>query len=139
MQESDSPVPPSSPHPRRCLKCGRVFPSEGIHQRICRACKRTRTPDEVDPDEPLDSEASRARREQGLRRLMGLPLGHRGLTRFVVGLRFRFESCQWIVGEPTGEDACKCGRPISRGGPYCERHEVRAHLRACPGQATAKT
>ncbi len=119
---------PSAPRPRVCLRCGRSFRSEGIHQRICRACKRTRSPDDAEPDELLDSEASRARRAQGLRRLLGLPMGQQGLARFFAGLGYRFETCQWIDGKPTADDSCKCGLPVRHGASYCDQHEDQARL-----------
>lgn len=113
---------------RQCLRCGRRFASAGPHHRICRTCKRVRPPDEPEPEDQLDSEASRARREQGLRRLMGLPVREPGLARFFVGARQRFGTCQWIAGEPSGVEACKCGRPALRGSPYCAPHAARARL-----------
>lgn len=38
--------------------------------------------------------------------------------------------CQWIRGEPTADDSCKCGRPVAAGSrtPYCETHLRRAYL-----------
>ena len=52
--------------------------------------------------------------------------------------------CQWIEGEPSAEDGCKCGRPIQpidraldaslpqrqglRSLPYCGAHMARAYL-----------
>ncbi len=120
---------PSAPRPRKCLRCRRAFPSEGSHQRICRACKRTRSPDDAEPDERLDSEASRARRERGLRRLMGLPMRQQRIAHFFVGRGQLFETCQWIDGEPRLNDSCKCGLPARRGSAYCDEHLDRAHLR----------
>ncbi len=35
--------------------------------------------------------------------------------------------CQFIAGEPTGIDACKCGRPIRSGSAYCEEHHDACH------------
>ena len=32
--------------------------------------------------------------------------------------------CQYIAGEPTGDDNCKCGRPVRKGGVYCLDHHV---------------
>lgn len=117
---------PPAVAPRRCLRCGRTFLSEGIHQRICRTCKRTRRPDDAEAGERWDSEVSRLRREQGLRRLMGLPTRQVGIARFFAGLGHRFAICQWIEGEPTADDACKCGRRVRGGTVYCEQHEKRA-------------
>lgn len=37
----------------------------------------------------------------------------------------RFRTCQFIAGQPTADDACKCGRPVERnpeGWPYCAEH-----------------
>jgi len=30
--------------------------------------------------------------------------------------------CQWIAGEPTADDSCKCGETALVGKPYCEAH-----------------
>jgi hypothetical protein len=114
--------------PRTCLSCRRPFLSEGTHHRICRLCKRVRSPDETDGEDRLDSEASRARRERGLRRLLGLPAGKGGLARFTGRARHFFRTCQWIVGEPRAEDGCKCGEAAVPGSPYCARHQARARL-----------
>lgn len=35
------------------------------------------------------------------------------------------ERCQWIEGEPSADDACKCGEPVIANPlfrPYCEDH-----------------
>ena len=43
--------------------------------------------------------------------------------------------CQWIAGEPTLDDSCKCRAPVmetepdERQSPYCAEHEARAHGR----------
>lgn len=34
-------------------------------------------------------------------------------------------TCQWIEGEPTHNDACKCGAP-SFAGAYCQAHYLRS-------------
>lgn len=122
----------AGPRPRRCLRCSRLFRSEGIHQRICRTCKRTRSPDDSESEARLDSEASRARHERGLRKLMGLPLRQRGIARFFLGFALRFDRCQWIEGEPTADDSCKCGQLARHGSAYCEAHERRTLLRPRP-------
>ena len=51
------------------------------------------------------------------------------------------EYCQWIEGEPSAEDSCKCGKPLDRALdaavaqgqglrsiPYCDAHLARAYL-----------
>lgn len=37
--------------------------------------------------------------------------------------------CQWIAGEPSGDDRCKCGRRAVPGLPYCPDHQARAYQR----------
>ncbi len=118
---------------RACLNCGRDFDSEGAHHRICRPCKRVRGLDDPEPEIQLDCEASQARRERGLRLLMDLPLRKRGLARFLVGADLTFRACQWIAGEPSADDGCKCGRPTVSGSAYCAYHRGRA----CPPCPTA--
>ncbi|NIA67925.1 hypothetical protein HBA54_04905 [Pelagibius litoralis] len=34
----------------------------------------------------------------------------------------RFKSCQYIAGEPSTDDSCKCGAPTDEGGIYCDQH-----------------
>jgi len=116
---------PSAPRPRKCLRCTRTFLSEGNYQRICRACKRTRSPDDADPDDRFDSDASRARRERCLRSLMGLSARQRGTVRFFAGHGHRFDACQWIDGTPSADDSCKCGRRVRQGSAYCSQHDDR--------------
>lgn len=36
-------------------------------------------------------------------------------------------TCQWIGGEPSADDACKCGRPTIPGFSYCAPHVARAY------------
>lgn len=38
----------------------------------------------------------------------------------------RATRCQWIAGEPSWDDACKCGQPVAPGRPYCAEHWHRA-------------
>ncbi len=37
-----------------------------------------------------------------------------------------FRECQWIAGEPSFDDACKCRRPTVEGFSYCADHNARA-------------
>lgn len=39
----------------------------------------------------------------------------------------RPRTCQWIDGEPSADDACKCGRPTIPGFSYCAPHVARAY------------
>ena len=34
--------------------------------------------------------------------------------------------CQWIDGEPTADDRCKCSRRVKTGSSYCPAHHKRA-------------
>lgn len=45
--------------------------------------------------------------------------------------------CQWITGEVTGDDNCKCGAKIVPGAPYCRSHLMRAYQRRQPEAPTA--
>ena len=43
-------------------------------------------------------------------------------------------TCHWIDGEPSPDDACKCGAPVARDAngvrlPYCTEHGRRAWRR----------
>ncbi len=35
---------------------------------------------------------------------------------------WRPRGCQWIEGEPSADDRCKCGKPVVPGASYCEPH-----------------
>lgn len=35
--------------------------------------------------------------------------------------------CQWIEGEPSADDACKCGAPALSGSSYCAEHHARCY------------
>ena len=37
--------------------------------------------------------------------------------------------CQFIAGQPTVDDACKCGEPTLPGWPYCAEHRARCYQR----------
>lgn len=38
--------------------------------------------------------------------------------------------CQFIEGEPTADDACKCGAKTLPGSPYCPAHHARCYMAA---------
>ena len=44
-------------------------------------------------------------------------------AKMVAGARFR--ACQWIPGEPSADDACKCGAATGESRVYCSEHEKR--------------
>lgn len=37
-------------------------------------------------------------------------------------------TCQYIAGDPSAEDACKCGKPVKEGSSYCPEHHGLCHL-----------
>jgi len=38
-------------------------------------------------------------------------------------------TCQWPKGDPTSDDACKCGEPtVTPRSPYCAEHKALAYL-----------
>ena len=39
---------------------------------------------------------------------------------------FNPKTCQWIAGEPSADDACKCGAATGASRVYCPAHEARA-------------
>ncbi len=53
--------------------------------------------------------------------------------RMVSGLHFR--TCQWISGEPSADDRCKCRAAVGESRVYCPRHELRAWRRERAGEA----
>ena len=40
----------------------------------------------------------------------------------------RHTACQWIEGEPSGDDGCKCLRGTERGESWCPAHLERIYL-----------
>lgn len=52
---------------------------------------------------------------------MAVPMGAR-----IVGPGGR--QCQWIDGEPGGDDTCKCLRETVRGESWCKAHRARVYL-----------
>ena len=46
--------------------------------------------------------------------------------------------CQFIADKPTVDDACKCGREVKPGPPYCPEHHVRCHTAAKVADAQEK-
>lgn len=52
---------------------------------------------------------------------MVIPMGAR-----IVGPKGR--QCQWIEGEPGGDDRCKCLRETASGGSWCDAHRARVYL-----------
>jgi hypothetical protein len=41
-------------------------------------------------------------------------------------------SCQYIAGEPSADDACKCGAPVAPGSSYCQEHRALCSAPAQP-------
>lgn len=50
--------------------------------------------------------------------------------------RSLFRTCQWIAGEPSADDACKCGAPTWPDSNYCPRHHEIAYQ---PGTSYAES
>ena len=46
----------------------------------------------------------------------------------------KFTTCQWIAGEPTPFDDCKCGAPTEKGGPWCPDHKKLVYEPTPPGE-----
>ncbi len=44
-------------------------------------------------------------------------------------------TCQFIAGEPSSDDTCKCGEPVRRGSSYCPAHHRRCWMRPKPRRA----
>src|SRR3546814_2024279 len=58
---------------------------------------------------------------------------HRRWWQSAVQGKARFKTCQFIEGEPSTDDACKCGAP-SINGVYCAEH-----LERCAGRSEEHT
>ncbi len=72
---------------------------------------------------------AQARAERKIRRENGLELLPWSIARqFLVVQGMRFTACQWISGQPSADDAGKCGEPIRLGSAYCETHHTRCHI-----------
>lgn len=46
----------------------------------------------------------------------------------------RFAACQWIAGEPSADDRCKCCAATGASRVYCRKHEARV-WRSAPAEA----
>ena len=66
----------------------------------------------------------------------GMPLRLARMAKMASGARFR--ECQWIPGEPSADDACKCGAKTGRSRVYCPEHEARAWPAAQAGESAAQ-
>ena len=83
----------------------------------------------------------------GKARRMGLPSRQSPIIRFAPGeepvrpkrlptvkrrrlpkIPVSFKTCQWIDGQPTKDDSCKCGQPATRGA-YCDEHYRQSYNR----------
>ena len=42
--------------------------------------------------------------------------------------------CQFIAGEPTVDDSCKCSGKTKPGSCYCPEHHVRCHTATAVGE-----
>ena len=74
--------------------------------------------------------------ERRIREQNGHPLLPWAMTRSFLSVRgMRFHTCQWIEGQPSADDACKCGQPTQRGGPYCAAHHARRWRKRQRGEA----
>ena len=40
-----------------------------------------------------------------------------------------YKTCQFIEGEPSADDSCKCGAPTVPGVPYCEEHAPKCYTK----------
>ena len=70
------------------------------------------------------------------KRKTGLPTSTPKFARVVTGVLFR--GCQWITGEPSADDSCKCGAAVGETRVYCPEHEIKARrTRLAWGEATA--
>lgn len=47
----------------------------------------------------------------------------------------RFHTCQFIEGDPTADDSCKCGEPCRVGSSYCPPHDAICWQSVKPGKA----
>lgn len=77
---------------------------------------------------PINRTGSRLNRGQSPERIRNQWLGNHGRRR-VVPISLRFKTCQWIEGQPTPDDSCKCGAPVVMGEPYCAAHLRQAWVR----------
>ncbi len=43
-------------------------------------------------------------------------------------------TCQYIGGDPTPDDSCKCGAPTRDGGAWCDTHRAMVYVPPDPDQ-----
>ena len=66
--------------------------------------------------------------------IAGLQLRSLNRGRMPFGIQPGFEAppphtCQYIAGQPTPDDSCKCDRPVLPGSSYCPEHHARCWRR----------
>jgi hypothetical protein len=74
---------------------------------------------------------STAPMRQADRALRKLPRSVEGRVAIAAGPRIvgpRGRQCQWIEGEPSGDDSCKCLRETALGESWCQVHRERVYL-----------
>lgn len=78
---------------------------------------------------------AQSKAEQNIRRENGQKLLPWSIGRqFLVVRGMKFAACQWIAGEPSADDACKCRLPTD-DGPYCAEHQARGRGKRQEGEA----
>lgn len=125
-----------------CGERGANFRKPGKPSRIA---KPRGAREALTPKPPAKRQTRRVRRQQAaasemrLRKKLGMPTYSLNVRRLstAVGQGPRFKACQWIEGEPTADESCKCGEPTVAGrhAPYCHNHMARAYKKA--GEAAA--
>jgi biotin operon repressor len=50
-----------------------------------------------------------------------------------------FKGCQYITGDPVGDDGCKCGEPVQQGSSFCPTHHAKCFIKPSkPDEQTSK-
>jgi GcrA cell cycle regulator len=57
-------------------------------------------------------------------RLRAIETEIREATGLAMSGQWRPRTCQFIAGEPSADDACKCGEPVLEGSSYCAKHHA---------------
>lgn len=69
---------------------------------------------------------TQAQHLQRVERAKGGTATYLAIRRGFVGTA-RFKECQWIAGDPSASDECKCRHPVEDGKPYCSDHAAIAY------------
>lgn len=83
---------------------------------------------------PINDHGAQAKRQQQLRKDVGLPVRPLAITPLAKGPAPK--TCQWPIGDPRQPRFRFCNEPVVEGKPYCAKHCAKAYV-ACGAPNTS--